>query len=114
MDHNMFFALEIYENEQNIQKQRKPRVYVPREDPRVVLSDFKFKQHFRFCKESVNRLTQILHADLNFESERGLPISIPASLHIIEPLQWRSLSKDLSMVCRSESKWCKTLPYQSD
>ena len=74
MGHNMFFALDIYENEENIHRQRKPRVYVPREDPRVMLSDFQFKQHFRFSKDSVNRLTQILHADLIFESERGLPI----------------------------------------
>jgi hypothetical protein len=75
MDPNLFFGLEVLQYEQNvINRPRKPRVYEPREDPREILSDFQFRQHFRFSKDSVDRLTQMLYEDLSFETNRGLPV----------------------------------------
>ena len=70
-----FFELEVLEYEQLGQRRpSKPRVYLPREDPRVSLSDFEFKKHFRFNKDSVGRLTELLHDDLVFDTKRGLPV----------------------------------------
>lgn len=45
----------------------------PRIDPTYQLSDFEFKRHFRFNKESVNRLAGML--DLERPSGRGVPLT---------------------------------------
>ena len=55
-------------------RQRKQKVYKPREDPRQTMSNEEFKRHFRLSKVSVNRLTDLLSEDLIFDTKRGLPI----------------------------------------
>ena len=38
------------------------------------MSDYNFRQHFRFNKETVTRLTNLLSDDLSHENDRGLPV----------------------------------------
>ena len=56
------------------QRQQHPKTFKKRIDPRTVMTDAEFKRHFRFSKESVGRLTDMLHDDLVFETNRGLPV----------------------------------------
>lgn len=59
-------------------RQRQPPVFNRRVDPTEVLSDVEFKSHFRFAKESVRRLVQLLEGDLVPEgrrSNRGRPLT---------------------------------------
>ena len=77
MNADDFFGLHVWQHEQQQQQQareRKQRVYKPRLDPRQTMGDSEFKRHFRFSKESVGRITDLLEEDLVFESNRGLPV----------------------------------------
>jgi DDE superfamily endonuclease len=57
----------------NLQQQRTPRVYKPRIDPTEVLNDFEFKRTFRFEKNHVCQLAELLR--LQRPTDRGLPIT---------------------------------------
>ena len=77
MNADEFFGLHVWQHEQQQQQQareRKQRVYKPRLDPGQTMGDSEFKRHFRFSKESVGRITDLLEEDLVFESNRGLPV----------------------------------------
>ena len=52
---------------------RAKKVYKERSDPTSML-DAEFKRHFRFSKLSVNRITDLLREDLEYENNRGLPV----------------------------------------
>ena len=43
-----------------------------REDPRETMSDFEFRKHFRFSKDNVGRISDMLGDDLSFDTNRGL------------------------------------------
>ena len=78
MDPHIFFGLEVLQFEDNAanrQRQRKPRVYTAREDPRETMSDFEFRKHFRFSKDNVGHITDMLGDELSFDTNRGLPIA---------------------------------------
>jgi hypothetical protein len=74
MNPDLFFGLEMLQHEQQV-RPRERKVYKPRTDPRLVMNDGDFKRHFRFSKESATKLTEMLHDDLNYENNRGLPLS---------------------------------------
>ena len=69
----MQHALILDLNVRNLRQQQARRVYHPRSDPTEYLTDFEFKRHFRFNKESVRRLAEML--DLEPPNNRGLPLS---------------------------------------
>ena len=53
---------------------REPRVYKSRLDP-MSLSEREFKSHFRFSKDTVSKLVDLMRPDLEHETNRGLPLS---------------------------------------
>ena len=68
------FGLDVLQhNQENRAVVRPQKVYNPRTDPRSMLNT-EFKRHFRFTKDSVNRLTDLLREDLEYENNRGLPV----------------------------------------
>ena len=76
MDRDDLFGLDVlrYEEEQQQQAANiRPKMYKPRTDPRD-MRDTEFKQHFRFSKDSVNRLADLLAEDLSRATNRGLPV----------------------------------------
>ena len=75
MNPDDFFGLDIMQYEQQNQPRvRKRKVYQPLIDPRETMSDYDFKRHFRFSKDSVGRLTDLLAEDLELETNKGLPV----------------------------------------
>lgn len=69
MDEIDFFDLQVA-----LHTERAPRVLKQRMDP-YELSDYEFKCHFRFSKNSVQQLVDILEPDLIYDSNRGRPLS---------------------------------------
>ena len=65
------FGLDILQDNQPAERPKK--VYKKRNDPMDMLNT-EFKKHFRFSKDSVNRLTELLREDLEFANNRGLPV----------------------------------------
>jgi hypothetical protein len=56
-------------------RQNNPRVFRRRVDPTEVLSDTEFKRHFRFDKQSVKVIAEMLHEDLAQPNNRGRSLS---------------------------------------
>jgi hypothetical protein len=56
-------------------RQNNPRVFRQRVDSTEVLSDTEFKRHFRFDKQSVKVIAEMLHEDLAQPNNRGRPLS---------------------------------------
>ena len=71
MNPDDLFGLDILHNEP---KERKSKVYQPLSDPKETMSDHEFKLNFRFSKDSVQRLTNLLLPDLQYEDNKGLPV----------------------------------------
>ena len=65
-----FFGLQVL-----LHQDREPRVERQRVDPRETMSDPQFKLQFRFSKESVTRIAELIEADLILDDYRGLPLS---------------------------------------
>ena len=76
MDIDAYFGLHVlqHEHDQDQNGQRQNKVYKERVDPRTVMTEAEFKRHFRFSKESVGHLTDLLYDDLVFDTNRGLPV----------------------------------------
>jgi hypothetical protein len=58
---------------ENEPKERKKKVYQPLSDPKEAMSDHEFKLNFRFSKDSVQRITDMLTPDFQNEDNKGLP-----------------------------------------
>ena len=75
MDIDMYYDLAVRDFEEDPQIMvRKEKEYKTRTDPMNTLSDFEFKRQFRFSKDSVQRLTQLLTGSLEKANNRGLPV----------------------------------------
>jgi hypothetical protein len=73
-DYDMLMHLDFLRDVEEA-RVRNPPVYNRRVDPTEVLSDFEFKRHFRFDKETVRRLAEMLHDDLSKPDNRGRPLT---------------------------------------
>ena len=62
-------------NLRNNRRRRGPPVINRRVDPTENLSDAEFKRNFRFDKENVQRLTELLHDELARPTRRGRPLT---------------------------------------
>ena len=74
MDIAEVFQLEVLDFEEDAVRRRVLKVYKERVNPRTIMTDSKFKRHFRFSKENVAKLTDIIEEDLIFPTKRGQPI----------------------------------------
>jgi DDE superfamily endonuclease len=70
---NMHHAILQDLNIRHLPLHRPRRVYNPRIEPTVVLSDFDFKRHFRFSKDAVVFIADLL--ELERPTDRGLPLT---------------------------------------
>ena len=66
--------LHFFDMQVALHRNREPRVYKSRLDP-MSLSDREFKSHFRFNKDTVCKLVDLMRPDLEHETNRGLPLS---------------------------------------
>ena len=62
MNCDAFFGIQVA-----LHKEYAPRVPRVRVDPRDSMSDPEFKRHFRFSKQSVERIADMLGEDLEFD-----------------------------------------------
>lgn len=70
MDLDDFYGLQVL-----LYRQRDPRVMGNRCNPMVVMSNKKFKKHFRFNKIKVQRIADLLEQDLKHPSNQGSPLT---------------------------------------
>ena len=70
MNCDAFFGIQVA-----LHKEYAPRVPRVRVDPLDSMSDPEFKRHFRFSKQSVERIADMLGEDLEFDTNRGEPLS---------------------------------------
>jgi hypothetical protein len=83
MNGNIFQVLELAEiageeaiHHQQWRRQQRRLVLERRMiDPMASISDREFRRHFRFDKERVGRLADIIQNHLEFESDRGTPLT---------------------------------------
>ena len=65
-----FFGLNVL-----LHQERDVRTIKPRLDPRVEMTERMFKKHFRFSKQMVTRIAEMLGPYLTHQNNRGLPLS---------------------------------------
>lgn len=70
MNCDAFFGIQVA-----LHREIAPRVPRDRVDPRDSMSDPEFKRHFRFNKQTVERIADMLEEDLKFDTNRGDPLS---------------------------------------
>ena len=70
MDLDDFYGLQVL-----LYRQRDPRVMGNRSNPMDVMSNKKFKKHFRFSKIQVQRIADLLEQDLKHPSNQGSPLT---------------------------------------
>ena len=70
MNCDAFFGIQVA-----LHKEYAPRVPRVRVDHQDSMSDPEFKRHFRFSKQSVERIAEMLGEDLEFDTNRGEPLS---------------------------------------
>ena len=70
MNCDAFFGMQVA-----LHREHAPRVPRDRVDPRDSMSDPEFKRHFRFNKQTVERIADMLEEDLKFDTNRGDPLS---------------------------------------
>ena len=73
MDIDIFLDLQVNQFQQQ-QHMRRPRTYKVRDNPMETMNDVEFKRHFRFTKQHVLKLTELIAEDLISDTNRGLPI----------------------------------------
>jgi hypothetical protein len=67
--------VDLQDHNRRARRRNNPPVYRRRIDPTEVLSDAEFKRHFRFDKQSVRDIANMLHNDLAQPNNRGRPLT---------------------------------------
>ena len=74
IDDFYLLSMNQFEVDQNHQNPRKEKVYKELSEPLLTMSDYEFRQQFRFSKDAVQRLSDLVSGDLETENNRGLPV----------------------------------------
>jgi ABC-type microcin C transport system permease subunit YejB len=83
MNGDFFQLIEIIEDaeegahQQQERRRQQRRLVLERRmtDPLASISDAEFRRHFRFDKDNVRRLVDMLQPNLDIDSDRGIPLS---------------------------------------